>query len=183
MKFYRGDSDGGVAAAALAELAGIALGSIAGDGPDPVLVTERGDRLSSASAILRYLGDPVPWLRPETAQAAYDGAEWLNFLLTEIDYSARPLGDPRLDPAVRATLARSQQRKWGIVADHLAGRPFLTGERICVADIYLAAAMLRQGEDAGPLAPYLDRLDTRIAAATDGRTLRDILITLLKASS
>jgi glutathione S-transferase len=147
-------------------------------GAVPVLVLENGERLTENAAVLQYIAD----LKPERGLAPPAGdpdryrlQEWLSFVGCEIHKAFLFPTFWYKDDAAKASARERIGQSVSIAADHLAGRPFLVGERFTVADAYLAWSLLllgRGGVDVArwpSLVSYLERMQSRpqVKAAID----------------
>ncbi len=144
---------------------------ISAKGAVPVLVLENGDRLTESAAVLQYIAD----LKPETGLAPastdpdrYRLQEWLSFIGTEIHKAFLFPTFWYKDDAPKAARPRIEESV-AYVADHLAHRDHLVGERFTVADAHLTWALLllrfaRVDIDRHPsLVGYLARMQARPA--------------------
>ena len=152
--------------------------AISSKGAVPVLTMENGERLTENAAVLQYIAD----LKPELGLAPPPGhpdryrlQEWLSFVGCEIhkaflfptfwykDDAAK--ADARAD--AKAAARERIGQSLSVVAEHLANRLYLVGERFTVADAHLTWSLLllgRAGVDIAqwpPLAGYLDRMRAR----------------------
>lgn len=106
----------------------------------PMLVLDNGESLTEAGVVLQWIADQAPdsGLAPAAGtMPRYRMMEWLNFVTTEVHKQFSPLFNPAYpEDAKRIQREKILQRlKW--VDGELAGWPFLTGDTLTVADIYL----------------------------------------------
>jgi glutathione S-transferase len=147
-------------------------------GAVPVLVLENGERLTENAAVLQYIAD----LKPELGLAPRPGEpdryrlqEWLSFVGAEIHKAFLFPTFWYKDDAAKAAARERIGKNLSVAAVHLAGRPYLVGERFTVADAYLAWSLLllgRGGVDIAQwpsLVTYLARMQQRpqLKAAID----------------
>lgn len=141
-------------------------------GAVPVLLLESGERLTESAAVLQYIAD----IKPEAGLAPPPGdldryrlQEWLSFVGTEIHKAFLFPTFWYKDDAAKAAARERIGTTLSVVADHLADRNHLVGDRFTVADGYLAWALLllrHAGVDVAnwpTLAEYLARVRTRPA--------------------
>jgi glutathione S-transferase len=141
-------------------------------GAVPVLLLESGERLTESAAVLQYIAD----IKPEAGLAPPPGdldryrlQEWLSFVGTEIHKAFLFPTFWYKDDAAKAAARERIGTTLSVVADHLADRNHLVGDRFTVADGYLAWALLllrHAGVDVAnwpTLAEYLGRVRTRPA--------------------
>jgi glutathione S-transferase len=141
-------------------------------GAVPVLLLESGERLTESAAVLQYIAD----IKPEAGLAPPPGdldryrlQEWLSFVGTEIHKAFLFPTFWYKDDAAKAAARERIGTTLSVVANHLADRNHLVGDRFTVADGYLAWALLllrHAGVDVAnwpTLAEYLARVRTRPA--------------------
>ena len=147
-------------------------------GAVPVLVLENGERLTENAAVLQYIAD----LKPELGLAPRPGEpdryrlqEWLSFVGCEIHKAFLFPTFWYKDDAAKAAARERIGKNVSVAAAHLAGRPYLVGQRFTVADAYLTWSLLllgRGGVDIAEwpsLVSYLARMQERpqLKAAID----------------
>jgi glutathione S-transferase len=152
--------------------------AVSSKGAVPVLVKENGETLTESAAVLQYIAD----LRPELALAPPPGdadryrlQEWLSFIGSEIHKGFLFPTFWYKDDAAKAAARERIGQSMSFVADHMATRSHLVGDRFTVADGYLTWALLlsrRCGVDVAnwpSLADYLARMQARplLKAAVD----------------
>jgi glutathione S-transferase len=106
----------------------------------PCLQLDDGRTLTEGPAILQYVADQVPGKLLAPANGSFERyhlQQWLNFISTELHKSFSPLFNPGASEdwknAVRQTIAA----RLGVVATRLKDAPYLLGDSLSVADIYL----------------------------------------------
>jgi glutathione S-transferase len=109
-------------------------------GAVPCLELDDGQRLTEGPAIVQYLAD----LRPEAGfigahgtMERYRAQEWLNYVTSELHKRFSPLFNPRTPAEWKAALREQLAAQLAYLAGALGGRPYLLGDRPCVADLYL----------------------------------------------
>lgn len=129
-------------------------------GQTPFIELDDGRVLAESNAILWYLAEGTPYL-PEDSWARAQILQWMSFEQYRIEpnigtvrYWTRLLkiGDERRDEIARKVSAANAAL--GILDRHLAGRPFVAGERYGIADISLYAYSHLAPEADVSLAPY-----------------------------
>jgi glutathione S-transferase len=139
-------------------------------GAVPVLVLENGERLTENAAVLQCIAD----LKPELGLAPRPGdpdryrlQEWLGFVGCEIHKAFLFPTFWYKDDAAKAAARERIGKSVSVAAVHLAGRPYLVGQRFTVADAYLTWSLLllgRGGVDIAEwpsLVTYLARIQER----------------------
>ena len=106
----------------------------------PCLQLDDGRTLTEGPAILQYVADQVPGKLLAPANGSFERyhlQQWLNFISAELHKSFSPLFNPAASEdwknAVRQTIAA----RLGVVATRLKDAPYLLGDSLSVADIYL----------------------------------------------
>jgi glutathione S-transferase len=102
----------------------------------PTLQLDDGQVLTEGVAIVQYLADrkPEAQLAPKAGNIErYRLIEWLNYIATELHKGTPPANSP---PEIKEAVREGRLAKYGWVAEQLAGRQFLLGERFTVADAY-----------------------------------------------
>lgn len=105
----------------------------------PALLLDDGQLLTEGPAIVQYLADLVPDKRLAPVPGGLPRArlqEWLTFIGTELHKRFSPLFGQ--GPEETRAAARAGLEKWfAWLEPQLAARPYLLGDEISVADIYL----------------------------------------------
>jgi glutathione S-transferase len=108
-----------------------------------VPVLEHGElRLAQSGVILDYLAETLGRFGPADAAERREVLRWLlfdNHKLTSYTATCRFMRtfakDP--DPAVQAEFRRRAETAWSILNEHLAGRRYVVGDRLTIADLSL----------------------------------------------
>lgn len=106
----------------------------------PALKLDTGEILTEGPALLQYIADrkPASGLAPAAGTMdRYRLMEWLNFISTEVHKQFSPLFNPRITPDWREAQVSRLAGRFDYLAQQLASRPYLMGERFTVADAYL----------------------------------------------
>lgn len=139
----------------------------------PALVLDDGQVLTEGGAILQYLAD----LKPESRLAPPAGTlerarlqEQLIFVAAELHKAYGPLFMPGASEDAKAAARKQVARRLDHVERQLGdGRPYLLGEQLTVADIYLFVVAGWAGEKGiglerwPKLAAFLERIGSRPA--------------------
>lgn len=111
-----------------------------GKGYVPAIELDDGSVLTEGPAIVQYLADR----KPESALAPAAGTmeryrlqEWLNFITSELHKAFGAFFSPALTPEWRKGVADRLELRCEWLAQQLAGKPYLMGDRFSVADAYL----------------------------------------------
>jgi len=122
----------------------------------PSLELPDGERLIESAAIVQYLGDVFP----ETGLAPPSGTpararyyQWLAYMATNlyiayahINHPDRFAADPRCHRAMAERAREQLTEQWQVIERALRARPWLTGDTLSAADIYMS--MLTTWDDA-----------------------------------
>jgi len=108
-----------------------------------VPVLEHGElRLAQSGVILEYLAETLGRFGPADATERREILRWLlfdNHKLTSYTATCRFMctfaKDP--DPAVQAEFRRRAETAWSVLNAHLAGRRYVVGDRLTIADLSL----------------------------------------------
>ncbi|OGA12964.1 MAG: glutathione transferase GstA [Betaproteobacteria bacterium RIFCSPLOWO2_02_FULL_63_19] len=139
-------------------------------GQVPVLALDDGGTLTESAAIVQYLADQYPQadLAPAAGSAArYRLQEWLSFIGSELHKTFPALFIPRYPAEFKPFARQTLERKFAVLEQHLAGNPYLMGEKFTVADAYCFAIMIwhkRSDIDLSPwpnLKSYMERIASR----------------------
>ena len=110
----------------------------------PVLELDNGLRLTEGPAIVQYIADRKPASglapRPDTIER-YQLQEWLGFINSELHKGFSPLFRPDTPDDYKQLVRENLAGRLGYIADHLAGKDYLMGDRFTVADAYLFTVM------------------------------------------
>ncbi len=108
-----------------------------------------------SNAIVRYLsaryGEGVLWDRDPAVRASAD--QWMDWMQTtlapdfyDLFWKAVRLPASRQKPEATTEAARRLRAHYGVVERQLAGRPYMLGERLSMADIVIGATLFRYYE-------------------------------------
>ncbi|MEJ6781752.1 glutathione S-transferase family protein [Aminobacter sp. Piv2-1] len=161
-KLYTRAGSGGFVVEAALELAGAPFERIdvaKGVDPDerfaevsplrqvPALVLPEGEAMTESAAICQLIAERYPYARLAPASDGIGRADflrWMAFMtsvvypaILRIYYASRYTADAAGAGAVKAAAIAELDRGFGIVERALAGRRWLAGERMSVADVYL----------------------------------------------
>jgi glutathione S-transferase len=106
----------------------------------PALGLDDQSLLTEVSVILHYIDALAPdadLLPAAGGTQRYRALEWLNFVATEIHKSFSPLFRPSTPQAFLKPGRDHLVRRLDILEQHLAGAPYLNGDRYCSVDAYL----------------------------------------------
>lgn len=123
----------------------------------PVLELENGHRMSEVAAILQYLGDLDPGRAGPmvTETKRYELHEWLTFIGTELHKFYSPwLFHPEVGETAQEYARSKVASRYQFIDRHLAGRDFLLGDTISLADAYLFVPVNWAGFAKTPLDDY-----------------------------
>ncbi len=135
----------------------------------PLLELDDGTRLTEVAVILQYIADR----KPGTLAPAFGGLdryqqmEWLNFIATELHKGFGPLWYPDTPQATRDTTIEKLNKRFGLIAETLAKRSTIAGDKVTIADAYLFtilswAKFLKVDLTPWPaLGQYLERIGAR----------------------
>ncbi|HYJ51618.1 MAG TPA: glutathione transferase GstA [Allosphingosinicella sp.] len=107
-------------------------------GAVPALELDDGTLLTENAVILQYIADLAPeahFLPPAGSLARWRVLEWLNFIATELHKGFAPLFHPTGEP--RSHAIESVSARLDYVNRELGNGPWLTGQTLTVADLYL----------------------------------------------
>jgi glutathione S-transferase len=149
--------------------------AIAPQGIVPVVRTDDGFLLSEASAVLQFIADRAPergLAPPPGSRERYALAQWLSFVATEVHKKhVWMIFSSKTTPEQKAWAREHAGPMLSYVEAHLATRPFLLGETLTVADVYLWWALFVVPHGGLSLEPYpalrayVERIRTRPAIA------------------
>lgn len=112
-------------------------------GAVPALVLDSGEVLTENGAVLQYLGDQAGdgVMFPKTGTRHYRIIEWLSYLGSDVHKSFGPLFNPSLSDEAKQAARDTVGKKFDFLETSLAGKDYLTGDTISVADPYLFAML------------------------------------------
>ncbi|MEO8344835.1 MAG: glutathione S-transferase family protein [Betaproteobacteria bacterium] len=119
-------------------------------GEAPLLV-HKEKTLAQSGVILDYLAETLGQFGPRDAEERREILRWMlfdNHKLTSFTATLRFMRTftEAPDPAVLAFLRGRAEMAWGILDAHLAGRTFVVGERLTIADLSLCGYLFWPGE-------------------------------------
>jgi glutathione S-transferase len=119
-------------------------------GEAPVLEHE-GARLSQSGVILDYLAESLGKFGPADAAERREILRWLlwdNHKLTSYTATFRFLRTftKDADPAVMEAFRKRAETAWGVLDTHLAGRRYVVGDRLTIADLSLCGYLFFDDE-------------------------------------
>ena len=106
----------------------------------PVLELDDGRRLFEGPAIVQYLADQAPEKNLAPANGTYERYRlqgWLNFVGTEVHKNFGPLFNPKNSDEVKDNAKANLLKRLTWVDGELGKHPYLNGDAVSVADIYL----------------------------------------------
>lgn len=146
----------------------------------PALRLEDGQILSEGAVMVQFIADS----KPESGLAPTPGSfarvrlqEWLHYIATELHKGTSPLWEKAAPEEYKRAVQTRVAARFEFVAEALAGRPFLFGERFTIVDGYMVYALrawqlASKSELAPPLASYyaglLARPAVKAAFAAEG---------------
>lgn len=110
----------------------------------PALQFDNGDVITEGPAIIQYLADQVPGKKLAPANGTierYKLQGWLTFIGTEIHKTFSPFFNPATPAEWKAMCRANLERRFGYVAEQLAGQDYLMGADFSIADAYLFTVM------------------------------------------
>ena len=135
----------------------------------PALELDSGEILTEGPTIVQYLAD----LKPQSGLAASNGTveryrlqEMLGYINSEIHKTYSMLFKPNLPAEVRAEREEYLLKRYALLDEKLAGRPYLFGDKFTVADAYLFTVTnwgKHVNVDLSKL-PHLQEFQARVAA-------------------
>ncbi|HEX8166187.1 MAG TPA: glutathione transferase GstA [Beijerinckiaceae bacterium] len=135
----------------------------------PALRLDSGEVLTEVATLVQYLADQAPQSGLAPAAGTMDRyrlQEWLTFVSTEIHKGFGPLWKPDTPEAMKEIVRANLAKRFAYLDQHLAGRPYLTGERFTAADAYLFTVVNWTSFHKIDLSPYpnLKAFMDRVAA-------------------
>lgn len=116
-------------------------------GAVPTLGLDNGEVLTEGAVIMQYMCDQSPkgseLLPAQGTMERVRVQEWLNYIASEIHkgvgslFVAPRIYPEAILPQVTEALKATLPKKFDRLAAALNGRKFLTGDKMCIADIYL----------------------------------------------
>ena len=111
-------------------------------GQVPVLELDGGERLTEVQVLLQVIAAQAPaaGLVPTEGLARWRQLEWLNFCATEVHKGFSPLFTPGMPDEAKAMARERLLSRAALIEAALADAPFVGGEHLSAADIYLWVA-------------------------------------------
>lgn len=109
-------------------------------GSVPALELDDGQVLTEVAVLVQYIADRKPdaGLAPKSGTLErYRLMEWLNFISSEVHKTFGPLFNPAAATEWKEAQVKLLAVRFDYLAEKLAGRPYLMGDRFTVADAYL----------------------------------------------
>lgn len=106
----------------------------------PVLQLDNGEVLTENAAVLQYIADQAPAQKLAPAYDTFDHYRLLsrlNFVATEIHKGFGPLWSPDTPAAYQSVVKDKLATRFDYLDDQLSAQPYLLGDRITIADLYL----------------------------------------------
>ena len=116
----------------------------------PVIELDDGRAVTEVTAIIQYLADLKPESRLVPIQGSFERTqlrEWLSFIAMEIHKGFGPLWNPAATPEWRAAAIATLEKRLSFIDATLRKTPYLMGQVMTVADVYLFTVL----NWAGPL--------------------------------
>ena len=147
-------------------------------GAVPALKLDDGEVLTENGAVLQYIGDQAGdgVLLPMSGLPRYRVIEWLSYLGSDVHKSFGPLFNPASSDEAKGSARDMVGKKFDFLDGKLAGRDYLTGDTMSVADPYLFAMLGWTGKLGIDLAKW-----PNLAAFRQRMKQRDTVRTVLKA--
>ena len=147
-------------------------------GAVPALELDGGEVLTENGAVMQYIGDLAGdgVLLPKSGLPRYRVIEWLSYLGSDVHKSFGPLFNTASSDEVKASARDMVGKKFDFLDSKLAGRHYLTGDMMSVADPYLFAMLGWTGKLGIDLARW-----PNLAAFRQRMEQRDTVQTVLKA--
>ena len=134
----------------------------------PALVLDTGEMVTENIAILSWIAEQSPQLRPEGPLGWFRLLEALAYISTEIHKSFHPYFAPGATPEEKALAGKTVTKRMEYLAASL-NDDYLLGPKFTVADAYLFVIMTwakhNEVEIPSQLLPYYDRVKARPAVA------------------
>ena len=112
-------------------------------GAVPALELDDGQVLTENGAVLQYLGDLAGdgVMFPKTGTKHYRIIEWLSYLGSDVHKSFGPLFNPASSDEAKQAARDIVAKKLDFLEQSFAGRDFLSGDTLSIADPYLFAML------------------------------------------
>jgi glutathione S-transferase len=119
---------------------GVDYWTVNGKGQVPVLEFDDGERLTEGPVIVQWIADQNPssgLVPPAGSLDRYRVQEWLNFTTSELHKSFGPIFRPTTPDAYKAISKENLGKRFDWLDKQLAGKQYLMGDKLTVADAYL----------------------------------------------
>jgi glutathione S-transferase len=119
---------------------GVVLSSINGKNQVPVLELDDGQVLTEGPVIAQYLADRTPGsdlLPAAGTMERYRVQEWQNYFTSELHKTYAPLFRPNTPDEFKSISRDFLGQRFDWIDAQLAGKQYLTGDKLTVADAYL----------------------------------------------
>ena len=119
---------------------GIDFDTINRKGYVPALKLSNGEVLTEGTVLLAYIGELQPTRQLIAAPGTlenYRVREWLAFIGTELHKPVSPLFNPKTPEVMRTIQLEAFRTRLRFVNEALAGRQYLVGDHLTVADAFL----------------------------------------------
>lgn len=105
----------------------------------PALVLDDGTVLNEGAAVLQWIADQKPdTIAPAVLTTArYVVINALNYVASEVHPSIGGLFNPTLTADTKAHVTANAHRRLDFLDKELADKPYMTGEKVSIADLYL----------------------------------------------
>lgn len=112
-------------------------------GAVPAIELDGGEVLTENGAVLQYIGDMAGdgLLLPKSGLPRYRVIEWLSYLASDLHKSFGPLFNPASSDEVKQSATVLVGKKLDFIETSLAGKNYLAGDHMSVADPYLFAML------------------------------------------
>ncbi len=136
----------------------------------PALRLDDGETLTENIAVLSYIADTSGKLMPTEDMPYWRVIETVAFISTELHKSFKPFFSPQADDAQREGAKSVLEKRFELMEHGLAGRSFIVGEDMTIADCYLFVMLMWAKEKVGmplpvQLGAYYERLKRRPAVS------------------
>ena len=139
----------------------------------PALALDDGQLITEGAVIVQYVADQKPAARLAPPAGTLERVrlqEWLNFIATELHKGFGPVNHPKANDEIKNIYRGRLTTRFKVLADALAARDYLLGDRFTVADGYAYYVLRNWRKLVGPdfgdaprLRAYFDRVEQREA--------------------
>ena len=127
----------------------------------PALALDDGEVLTENIAILAWIADQAPSLKPPGSLGAFRLLEMLAFISTEIHKGYKPFFTPGSTADEKAAAGAALRKRFDLISDGLDG-DYLFGARFSVADAYLFVMLTWARANSLALPPALEAYFERV---------------------